>query len=549
MLVLLCVTSMRTVSPTSDEQNHISRGYHYLVTGNLDLNVAPPLVNAISGIPLLLHRGIIIPKYDITHSKTYINQFAEEFVWVYNDATTVIMSGRLAIIALSVVLGYSVFRWAREQWGANAGLFALFLYVLDPNILAHSQLVTTDLGVAAVIFIATYFLWRFAVRRRNRDLVLAGLLLGLAQATKQSAMLLVPVFGLIVLVEAIIDPTLHGRWPWRVHLTPRWRQSTHFTLVVLAAIALTAFVGIWAAYRFESAPLTGIQGSHATIDRLVPIASLRTVLYRVADVARLPFPTYFRGLRWLQRYSQRGAPAFLMGRYASKGWWYYFLVAFAIKTPIPTLLLILLATWIGVRDWRRSKRSTYIVVVPVAAFFGATLLSVLNIGYRHILPVLPFIFVFVSRLANDSRRWVRIVLVACTVWYAVGAAVTYPAYLSYFNELVGGPENGFKYLVDSNLDWGQDLQALKTYMDANGIDEVRLAYFGSAHPEYYGIKALELPLQEPADLAQRPSEVYAISATYLQVGYLGDTSAFRWLRDREPDARVGHSIFLYRLPR
>ena len=107
LLVALCLTSMRFQSPTSDEQNHISRGYHYLVTGNLDLNVAPPFVNALSGLPLLLQKGIIIPRYDTTHRTTYINEFAENFVWVYNDAETVVNSGRLAIILLSVLLAPS----------------------------------------------------------------------------------------------------------------------------------------------------------------------------------------------------------------------------------------------------------------------------------------------------------------------------------------------------------------------------------------------------------------------------------------------------------
>ena len=552
LLVVLCLMSMPFNAPTSDEQNHLSRGYHYLVTGNLDLNVAPPLVNALSGVPLLLHEGITFPGYDTSHRTTYINKFADEFVWVYNDAETVINGGRLAIIFLSVLLGYFVFRWARDLGGVKAGLLALFLYVLDPNILAHSQLVTTDLGVACLIFVATYFLWRFLRWRRNVDLALAGALLGMAQAAKQTALLLIPVFVLIVLIEAFLvrDVTLRGRWPWRARFSRKqWRGLAYFVCGVLVVLSLFAFLSLWASYRFEAAPLTGAEPGHATIDRLIRHPALRKAAYYVADRMWLPFPTYFRGLRWLGRYSQRGAPGFLMGEHSPQGWWYYFLVAFAIKTPIPTLVLIAAAVYWTVRRGTSGGEREYVLYVPVVAFFMATLFSFLNVGYRHILPVLPFIFVFASKVAVWSKeRYQQVALAVLCLWLVIGTGRIHPHYLAYFNELVGGPDNGHNYLVDSNLDWGQDLKNLKTYMDQNGLQEIYLAYFGSAHTDYYSIRAKPLPMEEPDDLETRPPEIYAISATYLQSGYLGDVEAYDWLQEYEPFAKLGYSIFLYRLP-
>jgi hypothetical protein len=551
LLVLLCLESMRHTAPTSDEQNHISRGYHYLVTGNLDLNIAPPFVNALSGVPLLAQRGIVIPQYDTSHRTTYINQFAEEFVWVYNDAETVINSGRLAIVFLSVVLGCFVFRWARELWGVSAGLFALFLYVLDPNILAHSQLVTTDLGVTCLMFVATYFLWRFFTQRRNGDLALCGVLLGLALATKLSAPLLAPALALIVLIEAlrVRDLTLTGQWPWR-HTLSRWRwgKEVYFALAALFAIGCFALLSLWASYRFEVGPLT-TRSTHATVDRLVPIRALRPLAYRVVESLWIPFPTYFGGIRWVQRYAQKGAPAFLMGQHSIKGWWYYFLVAFAIKTPLPTLILLVAALILGLHagtDWEKREN---VLLVPVVVFFVATLFSFLSIGYRHILPVLPFIFVAVSKIVRHCEsKWMHVALLALGLWYVAGTVRLHPHYLAYFNELAGGPDSGHNYLVDSNLDWGQDLKNLKAYMDDHSIDEIYLAYFGSARPSYYDIQALPLPLEKPQHLENRPPAVYAISATYLQGGYLGDTEAFSWLQGYQPFAKIGYSIFLYRLP-
>jgi hypothetical protein len=552
VLIALCLLSMRFNSPTSDEQNHISRGYHYLVTGNLDLNVAPPFVNALSAIPLLFQPGITIPSYDVTHTKTYINQFAEEFVWVYNDAERIINGGRLAIIALSAVLGYFVFRWARELWGLGGGLLALFLYVLDPNILAHSQLVTTDLGVACLFFVSTYFLWRFLQQRKIADLAIAGIVLGLAQATKASALLLLPTFALALLIEAILmreHPLLrHWPVPARFARTPR-RRAAFFFLAALLIVGCCAFVAFWASYRFETGSLSVPGASHATVDSVVAHPGLRQLAYRVIEWVRVPFPTYFRGLGWLKRYAQRGAPAFLMGQQSEKGWWYYFLVAFAIKTPIPVLILFGTALLLGVFGKRDTSKREYLLYLPIALFFLATFLSFLNIGYRHILPVLPFVFVSAGRvLAGRTKRGLGLAIAALCIWHAAGSFSMYPHYLAYFNELGGGPDNGYHYLVDSNLDWGQDLKNLKVYMDEHGLQEVYLAYFGSAHTDYYGIKALPLPSEKPADLGERPAAVYAISATYLQGGYLGDPGAFSWLRSYEPFVKIGYSIFLYRLP-
>ena len=569
LLVVLCLLSMRFNSPTSDEQNHVSRGYHYLVTGNLDLNVAPPFVNLLSGIPLLFRKGIIVPQYDVTHRKTYINEFAEQFVWVYNDAETVINSGRLAILFLSVVLGYFVFRWAKDLWGPAAGLLALFLYVLDPNILAHSQLATTDLGLACLVFVATYFLWRFLRWRKNRDLVLAGALVGLSLATKLNALLLLPIVGLVVVIEAVLvrDLTLRGPWPGRAWCARKQLGSrVYFVVAVLFIVAILAFLSLWASFRFEMERLAP-SPVHGTVDRFIPDGVLRHVAYELVERVPIPFPTYFSGVRWLQRYAQRGASAFLMGQHSTKGWWYYFLVAFAIKTPLPTLALaasVLVAalsrrrvgtpsrpdgdgeTWHGCEGIERRE---YVLYVPMAAFFASAVFSSLNIGYRHILPVLPFVFVLVSKAVTwADRRWVQVGLVALGLWYAVGSARIYPHYLAYFNEIVGGPDNGYKYLVDSNLDWGQDLKNLKWYMDGHDIEEIYLAYFGSAYPSYYGIQAVPLPTEQPKDLESRTPAVYAISATYLQSGYLGDEDSFRWLQRYEPFAKIGYSILLYRLP-
>jgi hypothetical protein len=554
VLVAQCVLGMRNNAPTSDEQNHIARGYHYLVTGNPDLNLAPPFVNLLSAVPLLFRTGIIVPTYDRTHVRTYMDQFAAEFVWVYNDAESVINTGRLAVVLVSVVVACFCYRWASELWGVPAGLLALFLYVFDPNIMAHSQLVTTDLGVAGMIFIATYFLWRFLRWRRNRDLVLAGVVLGLAQASKQSALLLVPIFGVVLFIEGFLvrDVRLNGRWPGRHRFTQgRWKPALYFGFAVFLVLLVVAFLCFWASYRFETGPLSTPKSTHASIDRLIANRGLRSLAYRAVESIRIPVPTYLRGLGWLTRYSARGAPNFLMGQFSRRGWWYYFLVALAIKTPIPTLVLLALGLGLALRSRPGAGRRDYMIYIAACAFTGSMLFSTLNIGYRHILPVLPFLFVLAGQSIGWAKgRWRQVALGALCLWLAVGSLHIFPHYLAYFNELVGGPDNGYKYLVDSNLDWGQDLKGLRAYLDQHGIESVHLAYFGNSYNiGYYQIHALPMPTDRPPGLELETPEVYAISATYLQIGDLNNLQAYSWLRAYEPFAKIGYSIFLYRLPK
>jgi hypothetical protein len=216
--------------------------------------------------------------------------------------------------------------------------------------------------------------------------------------------------------------------------------------------------------------------------------------------------------------------------------------------------------------WEREA----FLLVPVLTWFGVNSSSGFNLGYRHILPVLPFLFVFAGQVIKTSEvfrdfgsleriRWrtviVGLVSILC-VWQLVGTLRVHPHYLAYFNELVSGPENGYKYLVDSNLDWGQDLKGLGAYLKAQRIDQVKLSYFGTADPAYYGIQYTCLPSFGILSKDKCPIEsgfqdragVFAVSATHLQGVYLDDPYTFDWLKEREPEAVIGHSIFVYRVP-
>jgi hypothetical protein len=264
---------------------------------------------------------------------------------------------------------------------------------------------------------------------------------------------------------------------------------------------------------------------------------------------------YFDGLICQQEQASKGHSAFLMGKYSTTGWWYYFVVAFLVKTPIAMMvfLVISLVLFVG-----KAPKGTWIdemfLLIPAATVFVFFSLHQKAIGLRYILPMYPFLFVFASRAAQlfPSNKLLAGLSVAAVGWYIGASCCIHPHYLAYFNELAGGPDNGYKYLVDSNLDWGQDLKGLKNYMQRHGIARISLSYFGSDSPARYGIAYDWLPsfnLENP-DPEKKDSALkgwVAISATNLEGVYFDNKELFAWFRDRQPVAKIGYSIFIYKV--
>ncbi|MEJ1365101.1 MAG: phospholipid carrier-dependent glycosyltransferase [Candidatus Sedimenticola sp. (ex Thyasira tokunagai)] len=547
--VLQALLSAEQKSPTMDEQNHIARGYAYLRTGDLRLSREhPPLVNTISALPLLIIRPQLPTDHPSWVSANWY-AFADKLLWHATDADgqpieaqKIVNWARVTIVLLGLFLGIGVYAWAAELHGSVAGLLALALYVFSPNILAHTSLATNDLGLACFIFLALYTFWRFMTGPTVIGMFVTGVALGLALAAKFSAVILLPIFALLVMIHAWRRPLGPTRPPWWHAL--EWEWALYLVAMVVIGLAV-----VWGIYGLERGPLSD-------------------------GGVTLPMPSYWNGLRAIFERTEEGNPAFLMGQYSVKGWWYYFPVILLIKTPLPVLLLLLLTLALSIR--RRSRRTEMCLLLPVAVYFLALMGSSLNIGYRHLLPILPLLFVYISKVASDNARFsmlkykwadgatqfmirsgLTVIVIGLVAWQALSALRIYPHYLAYFNEVAGGPENGYRYVVDSNLDWGQDLPALGDYLNQEGIDQVYLSWFGVARPERYGIRYRPLPgfplYQYSAEaFAYNPYQpapgLYAISATNLQGVFFKDNDTFAWFRDQESLARPGHSIFIYRVP-
>jgi hypothetical protein len=571
LLLVLCIqvlASVCTTSPSFDEPYHIVRSYVYLKTGDSALVARgghPPLANMLSVIPLLLRSDIVLPAHqpgwpDVSSFKDLF-RVADQFFWrLGNDAESIVSWARLPMVLLSAVLAVLVFSWAKQLHGALAGLLALVLYTFDPNIIAHSSVVTTDFGATFFIFVSIYCLWRFCQKPSWSRLLVTGIVFGLAQATKFSALFLFPIF--VVLLAIGVPGTAGSALPFVLPGQSRFsgRPRLQRLYIVLALCCVMFVVGsivLWGVYGLEVGPLVPHEDSHPLLDGFIPgnNPSIKRAVYALAENLPIPAPAYFSDFAWLRRYTRAGHPAFLMGRYAVRGWWFYFPIAFAIKTPIPLLILLAVAICLSLRHREELSRE-YFLLVPMVFLFLASMFSPIDIGYRNILPVLPVAFVYVSKVSTlfikgrvvgwPTPRWGRSALGLLCAWYIIGTVALSPHYLAYFNEFVGGPDNGFRYLVDSNLDWGQDLKHLKKYMDGGGIQQVYLSYFGTADPTYYGIDFLPVPdcPPDPDD----PLAYYVISATSLQGVYARGTTSPHWLAQYQPVARVGYSIFVYRLP-
>lgn len=551
LLLTQTILSIREKAATFDETVHLPAGYLHLRFGDYGFNPAhPPLAKMLGAVPLLF-TDVKMPSLE----RPFVNyRDGIRFLYEENDADRLLFLGRVAMLPLAVLLGWVIFFWTRRLFGRAAAVFAVLLYSFEPNILAHAPLVNTDVGATAFLCLAIFSFCRLLHRVSIPRLILAGFSLGLALITKFSTLPLFPMLFLLGVGVVFTHHTIH------VGLTgssfPPVATRTRKVVILAAAMVgmgLVAYVTIWAAYRFrfEGITLPG-QVYQGTWDQVLPAQGwMRRAMVWIRDLRLLP-EAYLFGFLTVPPSLPR--LTFMLGKFSTTGWWYYFIVTFVLKTPLP-LLLLLLVVPLALRPlWRRDPVGIWCLLVPVVVYFGIACASRINIGHRHILPVYPFLFVMAGSLvpwARQQRVYVKASLAALAAWYVVSSVAVFPHYLAYFNEIAGGPRNGYKYLVDSNLDWGQDLKGLKRYMDGHGIDRVWLSYFGTASPDYYRIAYHYLPGYRPPTIDKGLTPYVAISATNLQGfqfrAFGLDKNYFADFLRQEPVAKIGYSIFLYRI--
>jgi hypothetical protein len=313
---------------------------------------------------------------------------------------------------------------------------------------------------------------------------------------------------------------------------------------LFSLMALISFIVLWTGYLFELRPLlSGVLRADqketffmGLTGKIFPGGPAKEIARNFIHNVPVPLSSFFMGIAGIIRHSAEGTRTFFMGEWGDKGNSLYYLLAFLIKTPIPVMIGFFAGIFVALRNKIQRNLVLYFISV-ITVFFIMASRSDLQIGLRYLLPVYPLIFIISSVgiiSMFKTRHALKFLASILIVWMIGLHCFIWPDYLSYFNEIIGGPEHGHLYLRDSNIDWGQDLPALKKYMDQNGIDEIRLVYFGTADPSYYGIKHV------PAgalDLKTAQRTVYAISVHYLET--------VEWTGTKSPSGKAGRSIMIY----
>ncbi len=556
-------------SATWDEPSHIGAGYAQVALGNPQLKpLAAPLVTWIVGasIQTLKPGGA---RHSPSEFDWNPDRFGYDLLYDQGDHQAILWRARLPMIGLSLLLGLAVFLWAHELWGSTAGLAALFLYVANSEMLAHSHYLTLDLPMALMATVFLWGLWRFLRRPSQWHGVWVSVAFGLAVVTKYSF----PALALMGAGMALLTLLHTSRQKSRAEAA---KLAKHLMWLTGVALLVTWLV-VWTAFGFRAEVSRASEaGPRFDLETLASSSPIGPVFTYLRDQKIFP-EGFTNGLVMTALLPHKIVMAHFGGRVSPDGWWYYFPIAFLLKTPLPLLLLLAMTPLVGSAR-ERERFDLQALAVAVAVYMGLAMSSPLSIGYRHLLPCIPLLLVWagwvVKALWTTKRlRWLAMALL---VWYGLGAARVAPHFLSFFNELAGGPDGGHRYLVDSNTDWGQDLDELARMSERLGLGTIKLSYFGSASPDAAGISYSALPgvmcCWKPRQWASEivTGDVVAVSVTNLRGVYfrLPGSAAFPYRIDLEevqseempfvdflehlgqsyhPFARTGHSILLYRL--
>jgi Dolichyl-phosphate-mannose-protein mannosyltransferase len=563
--LILVLVSSRLQFPTRNEVAHVPAGLSCWQTGTFGLyNVNPPLWRMIATLPTLLlspkTENIPLPVRPGDRPEWQAaDRFANDNPLDYFE---LVWSARLAGIIWSLVGGLLVLAWSTELYGRRSGLLGLTLWCFGPNILAHACLVTPDMAATVAGLAATYTFWHYCRTRTWTLAALAGGLLGAAQLTKFTMLLLYPTW-LVILVAHVYLSRKEG-----------CRGVHSFSHVIqIGLIALMSVVVLNAGYGFDRTflPLGDLEfvsrflagSGDKAADGATEVPRGNRFRGTWAEAIRVPLPAeYLAGIDVQRRDFEDGLPSYLHGEWRHGGWWYYYLYALSIKVPIGTLVLTLWGLFATVFQRRRLRDRVADLTLWI---FPAVLLIVssAHTGFSHhlryVLPIAPFAIIATSKLGiflRPQRRLATVVLVSMVLFSVVSSLTVYPHSLSYFNELVGGPSHGWEHLVDSNIDWGQDLYFFKAWAERHPeACPVGLAYSNYVDYRLAGAEFEKVPL-DPSVLAVA-TEVDETDRIGPLPGWFGldvynllrQDGRYRYFRQLRPVARAGYSIYIYNVTR
>lgn len=545
-------------SPTYNEPAHLIAGISYWRFGRFDIyKVNPPLVKSIAALPVIASEAKTDWKnfYGGPGARPEF-EIGEDFVAANGNNIFWLMTiARWACIPFTLLGGYICYRWGKELYGPLAGVIALTLWTFCPNILAHGALITSDATATSLGLTACYTFWRWLKFPTWWHTLLSGVVLGIAELAKTTLIIFYPLWPLLWIVY---------RWSERGELAPRqWFREIG---MLIGRMAIGLYV-INLGYGFEGSgkPLGEFQFVSASLTAQggttedPPVGGNRFANSRYSSLPVLLPANYVLGIDLQKKDFERfKEPSYLRGEFRTPGWWYYYLYALAIKVPLGTWLLLLMAAVVRIfaRVDARLRDEFFLLVVAAIILIFVSAQTGLNEHMRYVLPAFPYFYIWIGRIAvvfRAQRPFAATAVCLALAWSLGSSLWYYPHHLSYFNELIGDPKNGPNHLIMSNVDWGQDLLYLKKWQDEHpDAAPVTLAYFGPLDPKYAGIHYRPLKTSE-VRFGGVPKRWYAISATLLR-GYpfkefnrkkTDENSLPRTFANMSPAEVVGGSIYLY----
>ena len=620
MVILLISASVMLVlaradSLTMDELAHIPSGYSYVRYLDFRLNPEhPPILKALSGFPLLF-MDARFPTESSKWTDDINAQWDLGRIFIFesgNNSPLLIFLARLGPIFLTLLLIWFIYRWSKEMVGGKWALLPAFLIGLSPNFLSHGHYVTTDIAAAFGIAIATYFFLRFLANPSGKNVFFAGLAFGLAQLCKFSAVLLLPYFIILIILKVLnlsIARETEFSWKRFFSISFSYLGRTIISFMVGFLLLVYPVYGLFTwNYPIEKQVADTTSTLQSFANGPTPRGEICSPVRCLADATiwmsgnhvTRPLAEYSLGVLMVMQRSAGGNNNYFMGNVSASGSHFYFPAVYLMKEPLPILLLVLGAIVFGIWRiknvrgevpqntgfWRKmfawidNNFTENALLLFVILYWLYSIRSPLNIGFRHLFPTLPFIYLLIAsswqrhHLTHPAGKTSRYVLAILIVWLGIETAFAYPYYLSFFNGLGGGISgndawSGYRYVTDSNYDWGQDLLRLKKLVEENPeIDKFAIDYFGGAHiPYYFGDKAVSWRSSK-GDPRVEGIHWLVLAANSIQ-GSIQPTinnferkpeDEYRWLTSERPltdsemgaipkwDLRAGTSLFVYHLP-
>jgi hypothetical protein len=535
-------SSLIKKSLTFDESVHITGGYTALSEGDFRINPENGILPQVwSALPLLfIQKDIIHPdKKDRFWREASPWDIANKFLFQSgNDYELIIMLSRIMMLIAAACGGVMLYLISRKIWGRRAGTVSLALFVLSPTIIANSRLVTSDISAAVFFFLSTWTFHLILKRFSFTRLIAVCISISALFLSKMSAPLIIPLLFIITAIR------LYTKKPWCMKLGTKyfiikeqWRQFLYFSGILTLAGAVT-FSAIWGFSGFRYSMYADNQGREKLEQRWELILKSDGLPQKTISFAKnyKLFPeSYLYGVGYVL-YQARMRYAFLNGKYSPVGWWYFFPMTFIMKTPPSLIALFILAILniLSIYSRYEKKRLRILVqlkkVLPflilIALYLAFSLITNLNIGHRHLLVIYPPLFLLAggAYYLIDKHFSRKILIWLMLILLLLENIFIYPNYLSYFSPFAGGPSEGYKHLVDSSLDWGQDLKGLKKWLNASKTppDKTYISYFGTVNLRDYGMHQKKLLCcfeQNSADIFELQEGCYCISATMLQMVY------------------------------